>query len=138
MQQYAYYCEAVGFNRADYKPPEIHYTFVAYKEGKVFPAATRVEALKISKNVEMIADLVSKAAHEKYLKTRRELEGNAFGMWYADLQSDYISTRFTEEMFNKVYSLAYDDGHASGHDEVVTYFDKYYDLVTACLDLKKG
>ena len=45
-----------------------------------------------------------------------------------ELQEEYD---LSDAHFSVLWSFAWDDGHSAGYEEVVLYFERYYDLVTA-------
>ena len=44
----------------------------------------------------------------------------------------------TEAQMNVLWSHAWDDGHSAGLSEVVSYFDKFYSMVSEFAALQKG
>lgn len=138
MRTYQQTCLDCQYNRplAYREAPVLSYNYVAYKEGKVYHAATQEAAWKISKNIEKIVNPESKKVHDAYWKKIQETEARIFDVWMTKFKEEYINDTFTEAMFDVIYSKAYDDSHSDGYDAVYYTFDALYDLVQNVLSAK--
>lgn len=130
MRSFDEICKEVGYNHRKSNPPEPIITYFAYKSGEAKEFATKILALGFSKNVEEV--VVNKTEIRAYWDRQRDLEAKASELWYAELQNEY--SELPVAAFNIIYQKAYDDGHASGYDEVASHFESLYYFYA---DLKK-
>ena len=128
-------CRQVGYDSTEYNPPVIGYKYYGYKDGKVIECKTEQEARKY-KNHEFVVDPVMKQVRDSYYAKRRELEKKANRLFEILLRGEYL--HLSDEVYNKCYSKAYEDGHAYGYDEVAMYLSEIVDFVEDIIKLTKS
>ena len=122
MKSYIECCEEVGYDRR-YNPPEKKFIYYAYKNGTCSTFSTKEQACGFSSLVER--KVTNQDEIDAYSKERSEKSQEAFDLWYAGLKEEYSDV--SDQLFNAIYSQAYEDGHSSGYDNVACHFsDLYY------------
>jgi len=71
---------------------------------------------------------IAETQHKIALDVYNTKQSMLFGVWQTKLKNEY-APGYTDELFNKVYSKAYEDGHSSGYGEVRNYFLDLTDFV---------
>ena len=116
-------------------PREAQFTkWYGYKAGTSLGTFdTKDDAIKAGATVteKSLDEKAFKAAKRKYQDNQNAIV-DAF---CKELRDDYPS--MSDEMFSAIYSMAYDRGHSSGHDEVALYFDDYYDFAMKVIEISK-
>ena len=100
-----------------------------YSRGRVMWQGPFVEYK--SRSSEFSGMLVEKTVNEEGLKAQRI----AYGIEQSRLEQEFKADLFEEHgvtdhpKANAVYSIAYQYGHHSGHEEVASHFDTFVDLI---------
>jgi flagellar biosynthesis/type III secretory pathway protein FliH len=104
-------------------------TFICYsgkEEMKTISSAVKANEFK----AESPSNWFKIVGEDNYKKARAEWtkqENQAESEWKEALKLEHGS-EIPEEVFNKCFNLAWEDGHSAGHEEVVNYLETYIDL----------
>lgn len=116
MKTWSECCQEVGFDPEDFNPPEIEYSYYAYKEGKCSVFYTLVEARQYSSITEKVVDNNSKQKYDLYCSEYYIREAKASDVWEESLREEF--SYLNNAVFQKCYSEAYDRGHSDGRNSV--------------------
>jgi hypothetical protein len=95
--------------------PQLEVTYVGYKDGKVIPCKTLIEAKKYRMN-DSVASPESLKLRENFDKANKKASQNANDIYRNALREEY--SYLSDAVYDLCYSKAYDDGHSGGYDEV--------------------
>ena len=118
-------------NKSDYT------TYFAYKGGESKQFNTREEAKKFSDNIESNLD---KAAYEAARKAYNQAENEATEKVVQAMKKEIglINCGDDEkdnQLFDLIYSKAYEDGHSSDFNEIYNYLLDYDDLLKQAIKI---
>jgi len=115
------------------EPPGKMYKYVTLKNGETKEFFEEKDARNYSKIYEKI--VTNQDIVDEYWAGQRQIEVLASDRFHTDLRAMY--SYIHEDIYTKIYSMAYDDGHSSGYDEVASYVMKYAEFAEDIIKIVK-
>lgn len=126
-------CKIAGLDKnIDF--PEKKYKYFAYKNGQAKEFPSKTDAISYSKNYESVV------SNEDEIKDFQieYCKKNSIASMILNLSLRKEHEHLPENVFNKVYELAYEEGHSAGHDEVTQCMIDYVDLAEVVMKDSSG